>query len=81
MALTNRALAFVSRWFDAATVRRTFEPLIADWQREWQDAPPAQRWLVSLRGMRAFVLAVMVSSPQIILTSAPPESRIEWRRA
>ena len=53
-------------------MRRTFEPLIADWQREWQDAPPAQRWLVSLRGMRAFVLAVMVSSPQIILTSAPP---------
>ena len=43
MATTNRALAFVSRWFDEATVRRTFEPLIADWQREWQDASPPRR--------------------------------------
>ena len=51
MALTTRALAFVSRWFDEATVRRTFEPLIADWQREWQDAPPARRRWVSLRGL------------------------------
>ena len=71
MALTNRALAFATRWFDDATVRRVFEPLIADWQREWQDAQPRQRRRVSLRGIRAFVLAVMVSSPQIIVTSAP----------
>ena len=42
MALTNRALAFASRWFDETSVRRAFAPLIADWQREWQDASPSR---------------------------------------
>jgi hypothetical protein len=37
MTLANRALAFASRWFDRATVRSTFEPLVADWQRELTD--------------------------------------------
>src|SRR5262249_31946709 len=43
MAATTRAIALASRWFDEQTYRRTFEPLIADWQREWQDAPPRLR--------------------------------------
>ncbi len=73
MAITSRALAFASRWFDEATVRRTFEPLIADWQREWQDAPPSRRRRVSLRGLGAFALAVIASSPRIVRTSAPRE--------
>jgi hypothetical protein len=42
MPLTHRALEFASRWFDESTVRSTFEPLTADWQREWQDAPPSR---------------------------------------
>ena len=61
MALTSRALAFASRWFDAATVQRTFEPLIADWQREWQDARRSRRARVSMRGLAAFIFAVIVS--------------------
>ena len=73
MATTTRALAFASRWFDDATVRRTFEPLIADWQREWQDANPSHRRWISIRGLAAFVLAVTVSSPQLARTSAPAE--------
>jgi hypothetical protein len=73
MALTNRALAFVSRWFDEATVRRTFEPLIADWQREWQEAPPGRRFGVSIRAWLAFACAVIVSGPRLVLTSAPPD--------
>jgi len=73
MAITSRALAFASRWFDEATVRRVFEPLIADWQREWQDAPLGRRIRVSMRGLLAFVLAVIVSSPRIVLTRAPRE--------
>ena len=73
MALTSRALAFASRWFDEATVRRTFEPLIADWQREWQDAPPARRPGISVRAWLAFACAVIVSSPRIVLTPAPPD--------
>jgi len=71
MAITNRALAFASRWFDEATVRRTFEPLIADWQREWQDASPSRRARVSVCGLTAFICAVIVSSPQIARTTAP----------
>jgi hypothetical protein len=72
MAIASRALAFASRWFDEATVRHTFEPLIADWQREWQDAPPSRRSGVSIRGLAAFLCAVIVSTPQLLRTSAPP---------
>jgi hypothetical protein len=71
MAMTSRALAFASRWFDEATVRRTFEPLIADWQREWQEASPSERRRVSIRGLAAFLCAVIVSTPQIVRTAAP----------
>ena len=79
MAITNRALAFASRWFDEATVRRTFEPLIADWQREWHDASGARRPWVSLRGLSAFICAVAISSPTIVATPVPPS--ISWRVA
>jgi hypothetical protein len=71
MAITSRALAFASRWFDEATVRRVFEPLIADWQREWQDASPAGRARASLLRLSAFLCAVIVSCPQIARTTAP----------
>ena len=71
MAITGRALAFASRWFDGATVRRTFEPLIADWQREWQEASPSRRPSVTVRGLAAFVLACLVSSPAVLRSRAP----------
>lgn len=67
----SRALAFASRWFDRATVTRVFEPLIADWQREWQEASPVRRARVSWRGLAAFVCAVLVSSPQVAFTAVP----------
>lgn len=71
MAITSRALAFASRWFEAAVVERVFEPLIADWQREWSDTPPSRRWQVSIRGLAAFITAVVISSPRFALTAAP----------
>ncbi|HEX6163629.1 MAG TPA: hypothetical protein VFZ31_09700 [Vicinamibacterales bacterium] len=71
MALTSRALAFASRWFDDATVRHTLEPLIADWQREWHTAPPSRRAWTSVRGAAAFACAVVVLSPRILLTPTP----------
>jgi hypothetical protein len=71
MAITSRALAFASRWFDAATVHGVFEPLIADWQREWSDAAPSRRWRVGLRGFTAFFAAVIMSSPKIAATRSP----------
>jgi hypothetical protein len=72
MAITSRALAFASRWFDEATVRRVFEPLIADWQRQWSEAPASRRSLVALYGFSAFACAVIVSSPVIFKTAPPP---------
>ena len=71
MAITSRALAFASRWFDEATVRGVFEPLIADWQRQWLEAPPARRALIALFGGSAFVCAVIISVPRIVITPAP----------
>ena len=67
----SRALAFASRWFDEQTVTRVFEPLVADWQREWQDAPPPARVRVMLRGLAAFVCAVIVSAPGVVVTPVP----------
>lgn len=71
MSLPNRAFAFASRWFDEATVRGTFEPLVADWQREWQEAPASTRRWVAVRGLFGFIHALVVSSPSILSTSAP----------
>ena len=69
----TRLLAFASRWFDAATVARVFEPLVADHQREWQDAPtPARRVWVGLRGCLDFTRAVIACSPDVMLAAPPP---------
>ena len=79
MAPGTRALAFASRWFDPALVHRTFEPLIADWQREWYESAPARRLWVSVRAWAAFVCAAAISTPTIIATPVPRS--ISWRVA
>lgn len=76
MAPGTRALAFASRWFDPALVHRTFEPLIADWQREWYESAPAQRAWVSVRAWAAFVCTAAISTPAIIATPVPRS--ISW---
>lgn len=67
----SRALAFASRWFDPAIVHRTFEPLVADWQREWSDAPRSRRWVVTVKGRTAFCVAAALSTPATLRTRAP----------
>jgi hypothetical protein len=69
----SRLLGFASLWFDPAIVHRTFEPLIADWQREWQDSTPSRRVWVWIRGFSAFCCAAAISTPSIILAPTPPE--------
>lgn len=76
MAPGKRALAFASRWFDPATVHRTFEPLIADWQREWYESAPSRRLWVSVRASVAFACAAVISSPTIVATPTPRS--ISW---
>ena len=71
MAITSRALAFPSRWFDDATVRRVFEPLIADWQRQWLEAPSSRRGVIAFYGFMAFACAVIISIPRIARTPSP----------
>jgi hypothetical protein len=68
-----RLLAIASRWFDAATVSRVFEPLVADWQREWIDAAPARRARVRARGVICFLIAITTMAPRaLVLTPTPP---------
>lgn len=70
-----RAIAFASRWFDPETVHRVFEPLVADWQREWRDAPPVRRVAVSVRGLAAFIFSFVILTPRILRTSIPQTTR------
>ena len=67
----TRALAYVARWFDPAIVSRVFEPLVADWQREWSDASGFRRWSVTVRGLTAFICAALVSSHHVIRQRTP----------
>ena len=69
----ERLLAFASRWFDSATAATVFEPMLADWQREWRDAPPSRRRLIVVRGYAAFAMTALASAPRAVLfTPTPP---------
>ncbi|HEX6216311.1 MAG TPA: hypothetical protein VFZ38_15865 [Vicinamibacterales bacterium] len=68
----SRLLGFARRWFDAGTVSRVFEPLLADLQREWIDAPPFCRARISVRGSLAFARSVMACAPDVLLAAPPP---------
>jgi len=66
-----RGLSFARRWFDPATVQGTLEPLVADWQREWQDSVPSRRAWVSVRAWAAFICAAAICLPGVIVTPTP----------
>lgn len=66
-----RLLAIASRWFDASSMSSVFEPLVADWQREWINATPSRRALIRGRGVAAFACAVAVSMPLILSANTP----------
>ena len=68
----SRLLGFARRWFDAGTVSRVFEPLLADLQREWIDAPPFRRARISVRGALAFARSVIACAPDVLLAAPPP---------
>jgi hypothetical protein len=68
MAITSRALAFASRWFDPQTVARVFNPLVADWQREWIET---RRLTVHAKGILSFCIAMIVSTPALFHPRAP----------
>jgi hypothetical protein len=67
----DRLHAFASRWFDRATVTGVFEPMLADWQREWFDATPSRRRWIVMRGYAAFVATAIVSWPRAAFAPIP----------
>jgi hypothetical protein len=71
----KRALAFAARWFDSSTVSNVFEPLIADWQREWRDAAGFARFGVRIRGGSALLVSMIAASPTILLAPWPTRAR------
>jgi hypothetical protein len=71
----TRALAIASQWFDPRTVSTVFEPLVADWQRQWLDAAPPKRARTWLHGAAAFCVATVTASPQVVATKISNDLR------
>jgi hypothetical protein len=65
----TRLMQFARRWFSPATVSSVFEPLVADWQRQWNDATPAQRRWINARGFAAFATTTAMMAPRLELAS------------
>jgi hypothetical protein len=76
MSTISRALAFASLWFDAATIDRVFAPLVADWQREWIDAPLPRRWWLAMRGGIAFATTFLVLMPHALVSAPMPRAMV-----
>lgn len=71
----TRLLAFASRWFEPAVVASVIEPLVADWQRQWTDATPAQRRWIDVKGFAAFATTVVMMTPRLILSPSSFSAR------
>jgi hypothetical protein len=70
---TDALLRFVRRWFDERTVTGVFEPLLADHQREWLDAPPAARLWIAARTAAVVIVSMVKLAPRaLVLTPTPP---------
>jgi hypothetical protein len=65
----TRLMQFARRWFSPSTVSSVFEPLVADWQRQWNDATPAQRRWINARGFAAFATTTAMMAPRLVLAS------------
>jgi len=64
-------LRIARTWFDEDTVTDVFEPLVADWQREWADArnvSPARRGSILLTGLAAFLRTLVICGGRDLMT-------------
>jgi len=64
----TRLLEFARRWFPPSTVASVFEPLVADWQREWSDASRTHRRWINAKGAVAFAATAARLAPRVALT-------------
>ncbi len=70
-------LRLARAWFDEATVTHVFEPLIADWQREWADArtaSPVRRGWILMTGLAAYFRTLLACS--VSLATILPPARV-----
>ena len=74
ISTTDALLRFARRWFDERTVSSVFEPLLADHQRVWLDAAPAERTRITFRTAAALVAAMLLTAPRAIALAPMPES-------
>jgi len=63
----TRLLRFARQWFPPSTVSGVFEPLVADWQRQWNDATTAQRPWINAKGFAAFATTAVMMTPRLAL--------------
>ena len=68
-------MQFARRWFPPSTVSSVFEPLVADWQRQWHDATPAQRRWINVEGFAAFATTTVMMTPRLTFASASFRAR------
>ena len=71
----TRLLSIARRWFPESIVSIVFEPLVADWQRQWTDATPAQRRWIDVKGFAAFATTVVMMTPRLILSPSSFSAR------
>ena len=67
----TRLLQFARRWFPPSTITSVFEPLVADWQREWVDASPPRRTWIAMRGVGVFIRAALACSSEVLFVAPP----------
>ena len=79
----DRLLRFVRRWFDKGTVAIVFEPLVADWQREYQAALGWRRGACLVRGYAALVQSIgIIGSRAVAREALTPIGRdLAWQSA
>jgi hypothetical protein len=71
----TRLMRFARRWFPPTIVASVFEPLVADWQRQWNDATPAQRRWINAKGFVAVATTIVMMTPRLLLASGTFRTR------
>jgi len=71
---TLALLRFTRRWFDEHIVCGTFEPLLADHEREWLNAPASRRRWLAIRTAFVFAGTLLRLAPRAVLLAPLPAS-------
>lgn len=61
----TRLMHFARRWFPSSMVSSVFEPLVADWQRQWNEATRAERRWINVKGSVAFAFTAIMLTPRL----------------